>query len=94
MKRLLSLFLLCTIASAALANGPAEVTTVILVRHAERDDAAEPKKTPPDPPLSAPGAKRAEELARVLAGTAIGAILTTDCIRTRSTAAPLETSRR
>jgi broad specificity phosphatase PhoE len=93
MKRLFSLFLLCTIACAAGANGPAEVTTVILVRHAERNDLAEPKKTPPDPPLSERGAARATELARVLAGTAIDAILTTDCNRTRSTAEPLARSK-
>ncbi|HUP50805.1 MAG TPA: phosphoglycerate mutase family protein [Thermoanaerobaculia bacterium] len=71
--------LLCP--SAVLAS---EVTTVILVRHAEK--AAEPAD---DPPLSEEGVARARELARVLAGTPIGAIYTTQYRRTRQTAEPL-----
>ena len=49
------------------------VTTVILVRHAEK--ATEGMAN--DPPLSAAGVGRAKELARVLAGTKLAAIYTT-----------------
>jgi broad specificity phosphatase PhoE len=60
------------------------LTTVILVRHAE-------KGTTPadDPPLTAQGRQRAESLARMLANTTITAIYTTPYARTRETAAPL-----
>ena len=62
----------------------APLTTVILVRHAE-------KGTTPanDPPLTAQGMDRAESLARMFAGTPITAIYTTPFTRTRATAAPL-----
>ena len=62
----------------------AEVTTVILVRHGEKTSVKEA-----DPPLSEAGQARASELARVLAGTKIDAIYTTEYIRTRDTAAPV-----
>lgn len=59
------------------------ITTVILVRHAEKASQDE------DPPLSDAGSARARELARVLAVTPIDAIYTTQYARTRQTAAPL-----
>lgn len=61
-----------------------DLTTVILVRHAEKA-----ASTAEDPPLSAAGVARAAELARVLGGVPIDAIYTTQFIRTRDTAAPL-----
>jgi lysophospholipase L1-like esterase/phosphohistidine phosphatase SixA len=61
----------------------AKVTTVILVRHAEK---AAPSG---DPPLSAAGEARAKELARVLASVHPKAIFATHFIRTQQTVAPL-----
>jgi len=62
------------------------VTTVILVRHAEKvsDEG--------DPPLSEAGAARANELARVLSDARVSAIYTTQYKRTQNTAAPLATA--
>src|SRR5688572_14427585 len=81
MKRLAAvLFLLAT---TAFANGGPEVTTVILVRHAEK---AGPSG---DVPLSEPGLARANELARVLQGVKIDAIYSTPFERTRKTVAPI-----
>jgi len=56
---------------------------VYLVRHAEKAGSAG------DVPLTPAGEQRAGDLAELLAGAGIRAILTTDCVRTRDTAAPL-----
>jgi len=85
MKRLFVLFVLTAIAGVAAAHEPAAATTVILVRHAEKELAP----ALADPPLTKAGQDRALELARVLAGTKVDAIFTTPFARTRSTAAPL-----
>jgi TonB family protein len=70
-----------------LMRGPsprAPLTTVILVRHAEKGI------TPAnDPPLTSLGQQRAETLARMFGKTAVTAIYTTPYARTRETAAPL-----
>lgn len=58
--------------------------TVFLVRHAEK--AAEP---PDDPPLLESGMARSNELARILGDAGIGAIYTSQYLRTQQTAAPL-----
>ncbi|MCW5911849.1 MAG: histidine phosphatase family protein [Cyclobacteriaceae bacterium] len=60
------------------------VTTVILVRHAEKgtDD-------PKDPELSEAGKQRAQRFAQVLKDTKVDAICSTPYKRTRSTVAPL-----
>lgn len=58
-------------------------TTVVVVRHAEK--AAETK----DPPLSAAGEMRAEELADMLADAGVKVIFVTEYQRTARTAAPL-----
>ena len=53
-------------------------TTFILIRHAERDDGA-------DPPLNAEGQQRAQTLKDVLAENGVTAIYCTDLIRNRQT---------
>lgn len=61
-----------------------KVTTVFLVRHAEKADAP-----PDDPLLSEAGKARAKELARVLGGSGVKAIYTSQLLRTKETAGPL-----
>jgi phosphohistidine phosphatase SixA len=61
-----------------------KVTTVFLVRHAEK--ASEPAQ---DPPLLEIGNTRAKELAQVLSKTEIKAIYTSELLRTKQTAEPL-----
>lgn len=84
MTRTLALSLALTLACAVFAESRSQVTTVILVRHAEK--AAEPAA---DPPLTDAGQLRANELARVLGSAGIDAIYTTPFARTRATATPL-----
>ena len=60
------------------------VTTVYLVRHAEKE------ATPPaDPPLSEAGQARAKSLARILGKAGIKTIYTSQFARTKQTAEPL-----
>lgn len=66
-------------------SGP--VTTVLLVRHAEK--AATPLD---DPPLTPLGEDRARALAHVIAKAGISAIFTSDKLRTIQTAEPAETA--
>jgi phosphohistidine phosphatase SixA len=65
----------------------ANSTTVIVIRHAEKE------LTNPDPPLSPAGQARAELLARMFGETQgagrLNAIYVSDTVRSRSTAAPL-----
>ena len=61
------------------------VTTVILVRHAEKQ--LQPDN--PDPDLTDAGNARARELARMLAGSSINAIYATQYKRTQQTVKPL-----
>lgn len=60
------------------------ITTVVLVRHAEK--AAEPEQ---DPPLTGAGVIRARELLDALGEADVAAIYSTNYARTRSTARPL-----
>lgn len=60
------------------------ITTVILVRHAEKADG-----TTDDPGLMPEGEQRALDLARVLKDTQVDAIYSTSYRRTRLTVAPL-----
>jgi phosphohistidine phosphatase SixA len=66
------------------ADGDAKVTTVFLVRHAEKADG--PGQ---DPPLSEAGKARAEALARLLQGAGVKGIYTSQFQRTQQTAEPL-----
>jgi phosphohistidine phosphatase SixA len=61
-----------------------KVTTVFLVRHAER--AQEPAQ---DPALTEAGRARAEALARLLSGAGVKAVYTSQFARTKQTAEPL-----
>lgn len=61
-----------------------KVTTVILVRHAEKMDA--PRE---DPPLSEAGLARSQKLADLLGDAGIKAIYTSQFLRTKQTAEPL-----
>ena len=61
------------------------VTTVILVRHAEKK--IEPSN--PDPDLAPEGVERAQEIARVFADAGINAIYATQYKRTQQTVKPL-----
>ncbi len=58
---------------------PEPVTTVLLVRHADRDDGS----------LNAAGLERADKLAHVALKAGVMAVYTTDTERTRRTARPL-----
>lgn len=64
------------------------LTTVILVRHAEKN--IEPSN--PNPNLSPAGQARAQELVRVLSGSGVTAIYATQYVRTQQTVQPLATA--
>lgn len=70
-------------AVAATAPPTSAVTTIVLVRHAEK--AEEPK----DPGISPAGQRRAEALVRELEKLEVGTIIVSDTKRARETAAPL-----
>ena len=70
--------------AVSLPQSEFKVTTVYLVRHAEK--AAAPAA---DPPLLEAGTKRAEELARKLSKAGIKTISTSQFLRTKHTAEPL-----
>ena len=61
-----------------------KVTTVYLVRHAEKEAGEDPALTPA-------GQRRAENLAKVLRGVKLDAVYSTDTQRTRMTAGPTAT---
>ena len=69
--------------------GHQPVTTVILVRHAEKN--IEPDN--PNPALSPAGEERAQTLVHTLGASGVTAIYATQYIRTQSTAAPLASHR-
>ncbi|QKG52604.1 histidine phosphatase family protein [Hymenobacter sp. BRD67] len=80
---LFSVVMVLATCASVVARPP--VTTIYLVRHAEKD------LTPglADPPLTAAGEARAQLLARRLKGRHPAALFTTDTRRTRATLAPL-----
>ena len=90
MKRLwIALVILLAMGVPTMAKGQ----MVIVVRHAERADAAATPGTSmtgsPDPELSAVGKARAQKLAAMLADAGVVAIYTSEYRRTKDTAAPL-----
>lgn len=86
MRIVLALLLLVAVANLAMvrANAPATVTTVLIVRHAEK--AAEPAD---NPPLTAAGQARAQELMRTLGSAGVNVIYATQFLRTQQTVEPL-----
>ncbi len=74
----------CFMSPVQTTTAPVQVTTVYIVRHAEKVDNSA------DPQLSAAGQERAKELAHVLGDEGIDAVFVTDFIRTRHTGAPVE----
>lgn len=70
--------------SSPLPQEEFKVTTVFLIRHAEKADA--PRE---EPPLNEKGNQRAQELARMLAGSGVKAIYTSQYLRTKQTGEPL-----
>lgn len=83
MKKLFVLVLMLGLAiSPVLAQN--DLTTFILVRHAEKSD-----DDPRDPSLSAEGEARAKKLAEVLADQSITAVYSTPFKRTKTTAEPI-----
>lgn len=86
MKHLSALILFVLLITTARAQQP--ITTVILVRHAEK--ASDGTK---DPDLSPEGMKRAEALVALLRETPVTAIYTTNYKRTRNTVMPLATAK-
>jgi broad specificity phosphatase PhoE len=76
-----TLLLILLFAAAGFAQNP---TTVVLVRHAEKD--VQPAD---NPALNAIGKARAAALAKMLADSGIQAIYTSQYTRTRTTAEPL-----
>jgi broad specificity phosphatase PhoE len=75
--------LVAILASAAVS----QPSTVVLVRHGEK--AVEPSN---DPPLSAAGQQRAQDLLKALSDAKVSAIITTQFERTKMTAKPLADS--
>src|SRR5262245_40428559 len=74
-------------ASAGPASTSAEPALVLLVRHAEKA-----KDAGNDPPLTAAGTQRAEDLALALRDAGVTTIVTTQLRRTGDTARPLATA--
>jgi 2,3-bisphosphoglycerate-dependent phosphoglycerate mutase len=86
--KLWPLYLSTLVLAAALVLGYlafySPVTTVLLVRHAEKS------ATPPDnPALSTEGQKRAQALARLLAASGVKGLYATEFARTQQTVQPL-----
>ncbi len=74
----------CGFTTPPIVSKPGTTTTIILVRHAERDPGL-------DPPLNTEGITRAAKLAEVLGLNGVTAIYATDYLRNRQTAEPLAT---
>jgi len=82
MKNILTLILACALSITAFS----QKTTIIIVRHAEKDTA---KGQGNDPALSAAGTMRAENLVTLLKDYKPDIIYSTNYIRTKSTVSPL-----
>jgi phosphohistidine phosphatase SixA len=83
-RKPLALIALLLLSQLAFAQQTEVVTTVFLLRHAERAD--EPRQ---DPPLTEKGVARSQALARLLGNAGVKAIFTSQFTRTKMTAEPL-----
>ena len=83
-RKPLALIVLLLLSQLVFAQQNEVVTTVFLLRHAERAD--EPRQ---DPPLTEKGVARSQALARLLGNAGIKAIFTSQFTRTKMTAEPL-----
>jgi 2,3-bisphosphoglycerate-dependent phosphoglycerate mutase len=84
MRRFFYLLFILQVACLNVFSQENEITTLILLRHAEKvDDGTK------DPSLSAEGIQRAEKIALMLSDTKIDGIYSTNYKRTQGTAMPL-----
>ncbi len=83
-KLILLLYVFTLFLTAAFAQSESTLTTVILVRHAEKSTT--PKE---NPILTDAGKLRAEHLAKMLSNAAVQAIYTSQYQRTKQTAEPI-----
>jgi broad specificity phosphatase PhoE len=81
--RLATALVFALLAGCATRSPEAGTHTIIVVRHAEKDDDGTR-----DPPLSPAGNARAEAIARRLADAPLSAVLATEYLRTQRTGAP------
>ena len=86
-QRVVIFCILLTSVAASLPAAEPVITTVILVRHAEKVDASD------NPELSEIGLSRAQTLAQLLRDVPITAVYTTPFTRTRKTAGPAAAAR-
>jgi phosphohistidine phosphatase SixA len=85
-RKLCIVALLFVAGCATAGKSASEVTTIYLVRHAEKSTAV---ANDPDPVLTSAGRARANALAVRLANAGITNVISTQWIRTRETAGPL-----
>lgn len=85
MRRLLIIVLV--VASTATLHAQSDITTFILIRHAEKADNSK------DPDLSPDGISRSLKLVTMLKEQKVSAVLSTNFKRTRNTVAPLASER-
>lgn len=86
--------ILCAFPTAPRAEEPFKVTTIFLVRHAEKQVATsgQPMMSTNDPPLTDEGKTRAKNLSRMLTKAGVKTIITSQFLRTKQTAEPLAES--
>src|SRR5258706_13419316 len=90
MRKLLYLALISLISHTELgAQNKEELTTFILLRHAEKAASQNGMTAGNDPKLSDEGIKRAERLTELFSQTSIAAVYSTAYERTRGTVIPL-----
>ena len=89
MRKLLYLVTALILSNEISAQNKEELTTFILVRHAEKATGQNAMPSNNDPKLSDEGLKRAERLTELFSQASIGAVYSTAYERTRGTVTPL-----
>ncbi len=84
-----SVLFLVLVLSSFVMHAQSKTTTIIIVRHAEKEAVAAGSSMQSDPPLSAEGRARAENLLTALKDFTPGVLYSSNYDRTRSTLAPL-----